>query len=154
MKEIFIRTPFNYDRNEASDESGLKCVKKTRTQQQFKEETDINTIVRRFGLTGKLPENTRIPEYADYEGVFDFQTALNAVMDAEKAFMMVPSNIRREFDNDPGKFLEFCENKENLPKLREWKLAKPLPEPSLPVAAPAGQAAPQAAPGGPSTGST
>lgn len=57
MKGPFLRTPYNYDMNAAGDESGLRCEDATRAQQQFKEESDINTIVARFGLTGEMPDN-------------------------------------------------------------------------------------------------
>ena len=41
MKKVeipFLRTPFNYDRDLASEESGLKCEDPSLTQQQFKDE--------------------------------------------------------------------------------------------------------------------
>ena len=43
-KAPFLRTPYNYDTVAASNESGLGCEDPTLTQQQFAEESDINTI--------------------------------------------------------------------------------------------------------------
>ena len=77
--DVFLRTPYNYDVDAVSVASGLKCEDATRTQQQFAEEADINTIVERFNLTGQLPQDVRPPQYADFEGVFDFKSAMNAI---------------------------------------------------------------------------
>lgn len=110
----FLRTENNYDRNKASIESGLKCLDESKTKQSFKEETDINTIVRNFGLTGELPNrNMRPPQYGDYSEVVDFKTAMDAVAAADQAFMQLPAQMRKRFGNDPQELLEFLENDEN-----------------------------------------
>lgn len=132
-----VRTPFNYDRRALSTATRHLNDKPTKTQQNFKEECDINTIVRRFGLTGELPDNIRPPQYVDYEGIFDFQGAMNAVLRAEEAFMQVPAEIRARFNNDPQKYLEFCGDPRNLEEGRKLGLFKPAPvEPPAPAPAP------------------
>lgn len=105
---IFHRAPGNYDPKAASDESALGDFDASKTQQHFAEECDINTIVKRFNLTGQLPENIRTPTYGDFDGVFDFQTAMNAIRAAEEAFAAMPAEIRTRFNNDPGRFVDFC----------------------------------------------
>lgn len=139
--KVFVRDNFNYDMDSVSAETGLCCEDETRTQQQFAEETDINTIVRRFGLTGQLPDNVTMPQYADYEGVFDFQTAMNTMMEAERAFMSLPADVRARFENDPQKLLEFCENRDNIAEARKWGLVPPE-EPKAPPAPPPGAPVP------------
>lgn len=124
-QHIFVRTPYNYDMNKASDESALGNFEQTRTQQHFKDECDINTIVRRFGLTGELPTGTRAPSYGDFSGVKDFQTAMNAVAQANEAFDALPSTWRKRFDHDPQKFLEFCAQEENRPEAVKLGLIMP-----------------------------
>lgn len=109
----FVRNPYNYDTNAASDESGLKCEDKSLTQQQFAEESDINYIADRYGLTGQLPQVLTLPEYADYNGIFDFQSAQNAVINAKQEFLTLPAKIRSRFDNNPQRLLEFLANPEN-----------------------------------------
>lgn len=127
----FVRNPYNYDTRQASIRSGLACTQPSMAKQEFKEECDINTIVRNFGLTGEVPVGLKAPEYAEYESVMDYQTAIQAVMEAEERFMEMPAHVRREFDNDPQRFLEFCTDKQNLPRLKEWGLAHPdLPAPA------------------------
>ncbi len=45
---IFIRSPYNYDVNAASVESGLRCEEPGLTQQHFKDECDINHIMSKY----------------------------------------------------------------------------------------------------------
>lgn len=127
-KEI-VRAYRNYDVDELSDATGLECLDPSRTIQSQAADADINTIVRNFGLTGRVPENIRTPSYGDFEGVDDFRSALEAVRAAEEAFLQVPAEIRLRFDNDPQRYLEFCTDLNNLPEMRKLGLAKPLPDP-------------------------
>jgi hypothetical protein len=72
----------------------------------------------------------------------DFVTApkdllgyLALMQEAEVAFMSLPAGVRREFENDAVKFVDFASDPENLPQMRTWGLA-PMPA-----------VAPEAAPG-------
>lgn len=127
---MFIRSPFNYDRDLASLESGLKCEDGSRTQQSFAEEVDINTIVRRFGLTGELPQDVAAPTYGDFVGVYDFHTAMNAVAKAHEAFDAMPAQVRSRFNNDAGAFVDFCSDEANREEAVKLGLVVP-PEPVL-----------------------
>lgn len=133
-----VRTRFNYDTNAISADTALVCPDDGKTQQHFKKECDINTIVQQFNLTGQLPDNLRIPQYIDYKGVFDFQSAMQTMMEADEQFMTIPAHIRAQFDNSPQKFLEFCSHEGNRPALKELGLlkAEPPKEPPAPPAAP------------------
>lgn len=143
----FLRTPYNYDRNGAGDESGLDCsVEKSLTQQSFAEECDINTIVRRFGLSGELPVNQRAPTYGDFTGVSDYKSALEAVMAAEDAFMQLPAHVRARFENDPQAFVAFCSDEKN--REEAIKLGLVVPQAAA-LAATAPAAAPVATPPSP-----
>lgn len=113
MERPFVRSAYNYDRDEASDESGLACLDKTRTQQHFKEECDINTIIRRFGITKLAPDPVRMPTYGDFTEVFDFHSAANAIAQARESFDAMPATVRSRFNNDPGAFVDFCSAEEN-----------------------------------------
>lgn len=114
-KSVFLRAPFNYDVMVASNDCGLSCDPELGlTQQQFKEECDINEIVRRFGLTGEMPSDLRMPVSGDFTGVTDFHTAMNLVRQAEEEFMRMPAEVRERFAHDPGKLIAFCEDGSNL----------------------------------------
>jgi len=131
MKSPFIRNPFNYDTLAASNESGLRCEDATRTQQHFKDETDINNILRQFNITGQLPNKAITPQYGDFTGIRDYHSALNAVIAAEDEFMTLPATLRARFDNDPAALIQFLDNPEN--KTEAIKLGLLNPEASAPV---------------------
>lgn len=121
----FLRTPYNYDRDAVSEQTGLSCGEPSRTQQNFKDECDINVIMERFGKTGQVPGNLRLPSYDDFTGVTDFQSAMNAVREASEGFMELPAKLRAQFDNDPQLFLEFVADDANRDKAVELGLIKP-----------------------------
>lgn len=126
----FVRTPYNYDRMRASDESGLYCPEPTRTQQQFKEETDINTIVERFGITGELPSNLAVPQSGDFvDAVTDYQSAMNLVILAQRSFQELPAKVRARFGNDPAQLVEFVSDEANRDEARALGLLVPENKP-------------------------
>lgn len=133
IKAPFLRTPYNYDTIAASDESGLACEEPTLAQQQFKDETDINNILRQFNITGLLPEQSLSPRYGDFTGVSDYKTALDRVMAADEEFMNLPAQIRARFNNDTSELIQFLDNEEN--RLEAEKLG--LIEPKETITAPA-----------------
>lgn len=96
-----------------SDDVGLECRDPSLAKQSFAEEVDINTIVRRFGLTGQLPENVRMPTYGDFTGLSDFRDAMNAVVAARESFDLMPAAVRARFHNDPAEFVDFCSDSKN-----------------------------------------
>lgn len=109
----FVRDPYNYDRRKASLESAVYNTKPSKTQKHQKEEANINNIVKRFGLTGQLPQNVKPPKYGDYSGITDYHTALNAVRRADEAFMQYPAEIRERFKNDTSVFVDFMLDEKN-----------------------------------------
>ena len=112
-KSPFLRTPYNYDLDAASNESGLHCEDATLTQQHFKDECDINNILRQFNITGQLPDTPLSPRYGDFTGISDYHTALNQVIAAEHEFMRLPADLRARFENDPAQLIQFLENMDN-----------------------------------------
>lgn len=129
----FVRSAYNYDMDPVSRVTALYCLDDSRAQQQFKDECDINTIVRRFGLTGELPENVRMPVEGDFTAVTDYQTALNLIIAADEGFMQLPAEVRAEFNNDPAKLVSFCSDPANLDRARALGIARPAPTPPDPV---------------------
>lgn len=125
LKTVFCRSAHNYDMDLASDQAGLKCPDASLTQQQFKDESDINTIVDRFMKSGVMPTPTNMPQYVDYEGVFDFQSAMNAVRAADENFMRMDAKIRARFNNSPQEFLEFFADAQNTDEAIRLGLAIP-----------------------------
>lgn len=109
----FVRDPYNYDKDEVSNETGLKCEDPSLAQQHMKDECDINVIVERFGVTGQLPVTTLEPTYGDFSGVSDYQDALIKLQQTDADFMALPAAIRARFANDPFELVNFLASEAN-----------------------------------------
>lgn len=133
---MFVRSAYNYDMDAASLESGLECKDVSLAKQEFAEESDINTLVRRFGLTGELPQNVHVPMSGDFSAIVDFHGAMNIVRAGEEAFMEMPADVRARFANDAGKFLAFVYDEKNYDEAVKLGIVipKPVPAPVEPVA--------------------
>lgn len=128
----FVRSPYNYDVDAVSNETGLLCMDESLTVQSDKNSTDINRIVDTFIRTGEIAPNLNPPQYGDFTGIQDYQSALNAVRAAEDSFMQLDAEVRARFGNNPQRLLEFLDNPANLDEARELGLALPAaaaPEP-------------------------
>ncbi|AXH77870.1 MAG: internal scaffolding protein [Microviridae sp.] len=132
FKVPFFRSGFNDDSLIVSDSTGLRCDDVSLAVQAAAEECDINTIVRRFGLSGELPSGLVAPTYGDFTGVVDYRSAIDAVRSADDAFMQMPAAVRSRFDNDPQGFVEFCSNPDNRDEMLSLGLIE-SPKPSEPV---------------------
>lgn len=110
---MFIRTPYNYDRDLASLESGLACEDESLTQQHDKEDVDLNILLKKFGVHAKPTFTNKLPLQGDFTQITDYRSAMQIIKESEVAFGELPSNIRDRFDHDPAKLLEFIYNKDN-----------------------------------------
>jgi len=90
-----------YDPAKHSDRERLDTGPDTMVQQQFREEVDINTIVRRFGLTGDMPVFGREPMFGDFTEIHDFESAVEKVDKIRESFMTLAPEVRERFQNDP-----------------------------------------------------
>lgn len=149
-----LLAPYQYDVDEVSRETGLRCEDESLTKQSFVEDADINVLVKRFGLGYEMPEELVPPQYVDFAEVFDFQSAMNAVREAQEAFDAMPADVRSRFNNDPQRLLEFVEDGRNMEEAIRMGLAvrrveerteAPVVDGGAPKGAPKG--APEGAPG-------
>lgn len=132
---VTVRSLYAYDADAVSEETGLRCTEPSLARQSEKEEADINTIVKNFGITGKLPVGVRAPSYGDFEGVSDYATAIAAIKAAEASFLAMPAEVRARFENSPQAFLEFLEEPSNYDEAVKLGLAIAKPD-EAPAAAP------------------
>ena len=92
---MFYRTPHNYDWVEASDDAARAVgpYGESMTVQSMAEDADINVLMKRFGVTGQMPQSVRIPEYGDFTGVRDFASAMLTVESSSngRAVVSMPS---------------------------------------------------------------
>jgi len=128
-----IRTMYNYDRDAVSDATGTACPEPTLAQQSFKDEVNINTIMRKFAMSGELPEKIRPVMLEEYDEVFDFQTAMNTVRRAQEEFMKMPSGVRARFQNNPQIFTDFLAREENRTEAEKMGLVIPRPKKDPPA---------------------
>jgi phage internal scaffolding protein len=113
-----VKNPITYDPDENSDRSKLIFTRPSRTKQSFRDECDINHILRQFNVTGQLPVGSVQPQYGDFSGITDYQSALNAVMAAQDSFLQLPAKVRAKFDNDPALFVEFASDEANRDEMK------------------------------------
>lgn len=87
----------------------------TRTKQSFKEECDVNQIMKRWRATGDVSHlNLTKPTYEDYSSVDSYLESVTVVQDAQRSFDALPARVRESMQNDPAKLLEFMGNPDNL----------------------------------------
>lgn len=112
----FVRVPVLVVCSEAED----------RTQQAFKDECDINFLMKRFEKTGILPQGRSVPpQYLDAT-LFDFTEAQNRVAQVRGVFSMLDARTRARFENDPANMLDFLANPENHAEaIKMGLMAKP-----------------------------
>ena len=127
MEGPFVRSAYNYDAEKASVESGLICRDRSLAQQNQRDESDINVIVKRFGVTGMLPQVAVPPTYGDFEGVSDYREALELIREADKSFNSLPADLRASFRNDPAEFLDWIESGPSAEDLKRFGLIPPDP---------------------------
>lgn len=103
---------------------GIDCSKDPgATKQNFKDECDIDKILERGARTGFYPVVNNPGRYADVSEVTDYQQALQVVSNAQSAFMALDAKVRKKFDNDPVKFLQFMNDEKNIEEMVELGLA-------------------------------
>lgn len=112
----------------SSDDPGIECTELL-TEQHHRERVDINNIIAKYTAVGTLPEiqNSMEGIYGDFSGGEDFLESQMKIKQAEEAFMALDAKIRRRFDNEPHKLLEFICNPDNKQEAIELGLInKPI----------------------------
>lgn len=83
------------------------------TQQHFKEETEINSMVRKYMKGHPLSITNKQAKYGDFANAEDFHTMKNAIADIDSNFASLPAKLRGRFKNDPYQLLRWLENPAN-----------------------------------------
>lgn len=102
----------------------------SKVQQAFKDEVDVNVIVRRFGVTQASAGQT-MGVYGDFTGIHDYESAVERIEGAQRRFMSLPAEVRERFRNDPGVLIRAAN------ELSEEEFARVLDPPKAVVATPA-----------------
>jgi len=125
-----VRIVNEYDANGVSDNNALHCDDESLTRQEFKEESDINTIISAFGIGENPIEAQKWVTNVDItEETTDFQSAMNQLVAAAAQFNSLPARVRSQFDNDPAAFVDFVSNPDNGDEMVRLGLAEIRREP-------------------------
>lgn len=107
----------------------------SRTKQEFRDECDINNIMKRWKRGQAISHlNEARPSFGDFTHVRDYLTAFEAVSEAQDAFAQLSAEIRDRMGNDPATLLAFMEDPENKEEAEELGLLNPPEEPEVPEA--------------------
>lgn len=118
---------FGYQKRIAERFDGTTFPDDGMTQQEFKEDCDIPSIVNRAINEGIMPIVSGNPVYGDFSEVTDYKSALDAVIAANNAFMELPVEIRDIFGNNPEKFIAFVSDEKNKEEaVKMGLIAKPI----------------------------
>ncbi len=90
-----------------------------RTKQSFRDETDINQILKRAQKSGTISHLNKFEgRYADFSG-FDFFEAQLQLSKGAEIFDELPVELRREFNQSPAEFFDYVNDPANSERLEE-----------------------------------
>lgn len=92
-------------------------------QQQFKDDCDINSIMRRFQKTGAIDHVAAHQPRYGVATPTDYHSAMNIITNAQSMFADLPSGLRRKFNGDPSELLKFVQDPKNADEAKELGLA-------------------------------
>lgn len=110
-------TSYNYEKERK--DVGLRFTQPSMTEQEYKDECDVNFIIKNFVKTGELPDMTM--QYGDMTTVQDYQDALYTIAEAKSNFYALPSAVRDEFKT-VDKYLEYVSDPTHLKDCYERNL--------------------------------
>lgn len=89
------------------------------TEQAHKDQCDINQILRDYARTGFMKHAKENEGRYDDVSAVDFQKAQITVANVKSMFEGLPSQIRKEFDHDPSRFLNYVQDPSNALQLQQ-----------------------------------
>lgn len=106
---------------------GLEFHEPSLTQQQFKDECEIESLLRAHNLSqvmGIVNNHGQQPLYGDVSDIPDFHDAQNHVARATEYFEGLPSDVRSRFNNSLSEFLTTLNNPDAREALTEMGVLK------------------------------
>lgn len=110
MDKVEIRKNLIHEPSE-----GLTCVTPSKTQQQFKDECDVNNIIDNYTNTGIITHfNNDTPVFGDYSQIpSDYGEAVAMMERSREEFEKLPAKVRARFDNNPLNLVKFVMDENN-----------------------------------------
>lgn len=128
--EKFKNRPFQVitRRKDGSIDVGTVPTGDDMAQQQFKDQSDVNNIMKKYRGLGysynSLPEPSA-GRYVDLVDLPSYEDSLKIVIQAEETFMSLPAEIRDRFHNDPNKLIKFLADENNNDEAIKLGLVNP-----------------------------
>lgn len=94
------------------------------TEQAHKDETDINHILADYRRTGLIKHARKHEGAYDDVTATDFQQSMIIIAETKSMFEGLPSEVRKDFNNNPADFLNFVQNPKNEQKLSQMGILK------------------------------
>lgn len=107
--------------------SGLTCLKPSMTSQEFKDECNVNNILKRYAAQAQVmgvPLSELLPKlgtapYGDFTNLDSFMEMKNKVARATQVFESLPSDIRAKYGNTVEGFIGALNNPDEYKFLSE-----------------------------------
>lgn len=101
----------------------VECDPDKGAQQSFKDECDINNIMKKYMRTGQVTHlAANAGRFSDVSEVGSYHEAVQRVRESEKFFLGLSTDIRSFFDNDTALFMDFILDPANAEEIRELGL--------------------------------
>lgn len=101
----------------------------SRVQKHFKDDTDINKIIKKYHAEQRLLQAPNKGYYGDFSNAPTYLEARQSLINAQVAFNNLPSDVRKRFDNDPHQLLSFLDDSNNRDEAIKLGLIDPPPPP-------------------------
>jgi len=104
----------------------INCTMEERkTKSEFADDCDINKIMSRYRKTGILPDSSKaaLAQYGNFDQIPSFHEMQDKVLAAHELFSSLPAHVRKEFDNDPGLFIDSSQTAEGMALMVKLGLA-------------------------------
>lgn len=98
----------------------------TPVQQHQANDVNINSLMAKYRVSQTMRQRKEAPVFADFSNVSDYFDAQLQMQHAEELFMSLPAKVRFQHNNNPGNFLAWAENPDNLPELIKMGVVSPL----------------------------
>ena len=106
--------------SQKTSDFGARDYSDGRTKQAFKDQCDINKILKKAQKVGSLSHLEKHGAYyADVSDVDDLLTAHARIDRAGEVFAELPSEVRKEFNNNWADFFRYVNDPANAGNLRE-----------------------------------
>lgn len=107
-----IRSLYNADRE--THRKPIRFHKPSMVSQEFKQDTDVKTILRRYQAAQISPYSTEEQNvYNTFDKDQDYHYWQNQILKVKKDFEKLSSENRAHFGNDPGKFYMYMQDPDN-----------------------------------------